>query len=230
MSDSRQRPAAPEFLRSRFALASSQVNIGAHRYELLRPGNIDDLISEEEFTMDDRIPYWAECWPSSRVLAERLIAEPGGGRTLLELGCGIGLVSMAAAQAGFDVLATDYYADALEFTAANAERHGISTIDTRLIDWRKLPEDLGTFDVVVASDVLYEREQPPLVARVFAETLRTGGLGLLTDPGRRPADGFIAECEKLGVKAECVELIDAVDAGAELVVAMFEIRRLSDHQ
>src|SRR4051794_39308700 len=225
MPDSRQRPAAPEFLRSRFALANSEVTIAGHRYDLLRPGSIDDLISEEEFSIEDRIPYWAECWPSARVLAERLIAEPGAGRTLLELGCGIGLVSIAAAQAGFDVLATDYYAEALEFAAANAERHGISTIDTRLIDWRKLPDDLGTFDIVVASDVLYEREQPPLVARVFAETLRPDGVGLLTDPGRRPADVFIAECEKLGVKAECVELIDAVDAGTELAVALFEIRR-----
>jgi 2-polyprenyl-3-methyl-5-hydroxy-6-metoxy-1,4-benzoquinol methylase len=186
---------------------------------------MDDLISEEEFSIDDRIPYWAECWPSSRVLAERLIAERGASRTLLELGCGIGLVSIAAAQAGFEVLATDYYADALEFAAANAERHGLSDINTRLIDWRKLPDDLGTFDVVVASDVLYEREQPPLVARVFAEALRPGGLGLLTDPGRRPADAFVAECEKLALKTECVELIDAMDAGAELVVAMFEIRR-----
>lgn len=225
MPDGRQRLAAHEFLRSRFELASTEVVIGGRRYELLRPGNIDDLISEEEFSIDDRIPYWAECWPSSRVLAERLTTERGAGRTLLELGCGIGLVSIAAAQAGFEVLATDYYADALEFASANAERHGISDLDTRLIDWRKLPDDLGTFDVVVASDVLYEREQPPLVARVFAETLRPGGLGLLTDPGRRPADAFVGECEKLGLKAECVELVDAVDAGAELVVAVFDVRR-----
>src|SRR4051794_23103916 len=112
MPDSRPRPVAPEFLRSRFALASTELVIGGHRYELLRPGSIDDLISEEEFSIDDRIPYWAECWPSSRVMAERLLAERGAGRTLLELGCGIGLVSIAAAQAGFEVLATDYYAAA----------------------------------------------------------------------------------------------------------------------
>jgi predicted nicotinamide N-methyase len=128
MPDGRQRLAAPEFLRSRFELASTEVVIGGQRYELLRPGNIDDLISEEEFSIDDRIPYWAECWPSSRVLAERLTAERGAGRTLLELGCGIGLVSIAAAQAGFEVLATDYYADALEFASANAERHGITDL------------------------------------------------------------------------------------------------------
>jgi hypothetical protein len=48
---------------------------------------------------------------------------------------------------------------------------------------------------------------------------------LITDPGRRPADAFVDECEKLGLKAECVELVDAVDAGAELVVAVFDVRR-----
>jgi len=59
----------------------------------------------------------------------------GGGRDLLELGCGIGLVALAAATAGFRVLATDYYSEALEFTQANATRNGVENVDTRLIDW-----------------------------------------------------------------------------------------------
>ena len=46
---------------------------------------------------------------------------------------------------------TDYYAEALEFTAANARRHGLNRLDTRLVDWRKLPNDLGTFDLVAVN-------------------------------------------------------------------------------
>ena len=132
-----QPAAAGQSLRRRFDLAITEVTIGGHDYQLLRPRNVDDLISEEDFALDERIPYWADCWPSARVLAERVASLAGQARTCLELGCGIGLVSLAAARAGFEVLATDYYADALEFTAANAELHAIHALDTRLVDWRK---------------------------------------------------------------------------------------------
>ena len=215
----------PVSLSRRFELANTALTIAGRTYDLLRPKNIDDLISEEDFDLDERIPYWADCWPSSRVLAERLLREPGQNRRLLELGCGIGLVSLAAAQAGFDVLATDYYADALEFTSANAMRHALGRVDTRLVDWRKMPRDLGRFHVVAASDVLYERPQAALVAAALAQTLVADGLGLVTDPGRRTSGSFIDECAKLELKAERVAKIPAEDTRARLTVSVFEVRR-----
>ncbi|MBI3840336.1 MAG: class I SAM-dependent methyltransferase [Planctomycetia bacterium] len=214
----------PPTLSRRFELTNTELTITGRTYDLLRPKNIDDLISQEDFDLDERIPYWADCWPSSRVLAERLLREQGQNRRLLELGCGIGLVSLAAAQAGFDVLATDYYAAALEFTSANAARHALDRVDTRLVDWRKLPGDLGRFDIVAASDVLYERQQPALVAAVLARTLSANGLGLLTDPGRRTAGSFVDECAKLELKAERVAMVPAEDARAQLTVSIFEVR------
>ncbi len=217
--------APPESLRRRFELASTQVVIDDFQYDLLRPKSVDDLISEDDFTIDERIPYWADCWPSSRVLAQHVARLDGQRRTALELGCGIGLVSLAAARAGFRVLASDYYGDALEFTEANAQRHGLIRLDTRLIDWRKLPVDLGTFDLVVASDVLYEPPQAGLIASALAATLSPVGLGLLSDPGRRTADSFGMECEKWGLAAHCVDRVPAVDSGVPLTVSVFEIRR-----
>lgn len=220
-----QRAAPEESLRQRFELASTQTSIAGQSYDLLRPRNVDDLISEEDFAIDERIPYWAECWPSARVLAERIARERGRGRSLLELGCGLGLVSLVAARAGFRVLATDYYADALEFVAANAQRHGLSRVDTRLVDWRRLPGDLGTFDVVAASDVLYEAPQAALVASALAQTLAPHGLGLLSDPGRRTTDALVEECRRRGLTACCVERVPVEDANARLTVSVFEIRR-----
>ena len=38
----------------------------------LKPRTADDLISEDEYAVDERLPYWAELWPSGRVLADRL--------------------------------------------------------------------------------------------------------------------------------------------------------------
>ncbi len=220
-----QRVEPPETLSRRFELANTALTIGGRNYDLLRPRCIDELISEEDFAIDERIPYWADCWPSGRVLAEYLARRQGLGQRLLELGCGIGLVSLAAAQAGFDVLATDYYAEALEFTAANAQRHALLRVDTRLVDWRKLPSDLETFDVVVASDVLYEKPQAALVAAALDRTLSATGLGLLSDPGRSTAPAFVDECAALGLRAEIAQRVEVVDANVRLSVSIFEIRR-----
>jgi predicted nicotinamide N-methyase len=224
--DRSRRSACEESLRKRFEFAETQVSIAGQQYDLVRPRSVDDLISEEDFAIDERIPYWAECWPSGRVLAEHIAGRSGHRCTFLELGCGIGLVSLVAAQAGFKVLATDYYADALEFTSANAERHGLPRVDTRLVDWRKLPDDLGTFDVVAAADVLYEGPQVSLVASTLARTLAPGGLGIVCDPGRRTADGFVTECGQWGLEAQCVDRVKTEDANARLTVSVFEIRRV----
>ncbi|MEX2114875.1 MAG: methyltransferase domain-containing protein [Pirellulales bacterium] len=215
----------PASLSRRFELASSQVAVGARTYDMLRPRSVDDLISEEDFAIDERIPYWADCWPSGRILAERLAREPGRRRSLLELGCGIGLVSVAAAAAGFRVLATDYYADALEFTAANAERNGVGEIDTRLVDWRSLPDDLGAFDLVVAADVLYELPQAVLIAAALERALAPGGYGLVTDPGRRTSLALVQQCAARGLRAQCIGCVPTTDAGAKLTVSVYEIRR-----
>jgi predicted nicotinamide N-methyase len=201
------------------------VTIGRRDYDLLRPRSVDELISEEDFAIDERIPYWADCWPSSRVLGERFAREAGGGRALLELGCGIGLVSIVAQVAGYRALATDYFADALAFTAANAERNGATGLDTRLVDWRRLPDDLGTFDVVTGADVLYEQPHAALIAAILERALAPAGIGLLCDPDRRTAPVIIEECASRGLQARCVERVPTSDAGAMLTVSLFEIRR-----
>jgi len=216
----------PGSLSRRFDLAISQVTIGARTYDLLRPRSVDDLISEEDFAIDERIPYWADCWPSGRILAERLARNAGRGRSLLELGCGIGLVGIVAAAAGFRVLATDYYAGALEFTAANAQRNGVTGVDTRLVDWRALPDDLGEFDLVVAADVLYELPQATLIAAALDRALAPGGYGLVADPGRRTAPALVDECGARGLHVECTNRVPIADVEAKLTVSVYEIRRV----
>jgi predicted nicotinamide N-methyase len=186
-------------LERRFVVGSEHVPLGGSDIALLKPRSAEDLISEEDFERDERLPYWAELWPSARVLAARMLEEAGNGRRLLELGCGVGLVAIAAMRAGFDMLATDYYADALQFTRANAWRILGHEPRTRLVDWRDLPSDLGRFDLVVAADVLYERPYAQIVSRVLAETLAPGGRALIADPGRVAINAFLAACEADGM-------------------------------
>jgi ETFB lysine methyltransferase len=84
--------------------------------------------------------------------------------------------------------------DALRFARVNAWRNTQVEIGARHVDWRAFPRDLGTFELVVASDVLYERSYGGLVADAFARTLTRRGFGLLTDPGRIAVDDFLVAC------------------------------------
>jgi predicted nicotinamide N-methyase len=215
-----------EALGRRFQLANSQITIAGKQIFLLHPQSIDALLQDAETDPDDRLPYWAEIWPSARVLAERIVATPANRRHLLELGCGVGLVSIAAAQAGWSVLATDYYAEALEFAAVNAAQNEVVAVATRLIDWRRLPDDLGTFDLVVASDVLYERPNAALVAAALARTLSPDGLGLVTDPGRRSATTFAEECGEHGLVARAAGRTNVVEGSLRVNIDLFEVRRV----
>jgi ETFB lysine methyltransferase len=186
-------------LAKRFRIVTETVTIGAASLVIRRPRSADELISPKDFEHDERLPYWAELWPSSVVLATYL--SPARTGRLLELGCGLGLVTCAALTAGWDVVATDYYDDALQFTTLNALGTVGRKPETRLVDWRALPppDVLGTFDAVVAADVLYERPYPELIANALGQTLKPSGLGIIVDPGRVYAPAFEPACEAVGL-------------------------------
>lgn len=149
---------------------------------------------------DERLPYWADVWPSSILLAEKLLELIGRGKTALELGCGVGLSTLAATTAGFDVLSTDYYIDALDVTRANIFRNLGRSAKTRLVDWRHLPPDLGRFDLVFASDVLYENEYAALLPVILDGVIGPGGMALIADPGRVAAPIFVEACGANGLE------------------------------
>lgn len=194
-------------------------------FDILRPRSAEALIDEDAFAEDERLPYWADVWPSARVLAAHLMQEGGRGRRLLELGCGSGLVAAAAARAGFDVTASDYYGEALEFTRANVRRAAGVDCDVRLVDWRALPADLGRFDRVVASDVLYERPYAALVARALAQTLARGGVAYVTDPGRLAAPEFVEQARALGLDVGEPTTHDVEGYGTRQTIRLYRLRK-----
>ncbi|HUO51700.1 MAG TPA: methyltransferase domain-containing protein [Gemmatimonadaceae bacterium] len=182
-------------LERRFSTANETIRVGESDITLLRPRNADDLISEADYVKDERLPYWAEVWPSSRILAEWFAGEAGNGRTMLELGCGLGLVTLSAMRAGFEVTATDYYDDALEFTRVNAWRATGREPATRMVDWNDLPGDLGRFDLVVACDVLYTKPYAGLIADAMVKYLATDGTAVVADPGRIAIEEWLEACK-----------------------------------
>lgn len=214
-------------LTRRFRTSVEDAIVAKQVYSILKPANSDDLIREEDFVKDERLPYWADVWPSSIILAGKLLELQGDGRSALELGCGVGLSTLAATTAGFDVLSTDYYEDALDVTRANVFRNLGRTARTRLVDWRHVPKDLGTFDLVFASDVLYEKEYALLLPIILCRVLGANGRALIADPGRIAAPMFIEACEAHRLQIRKKETRPFAAGEIRQQVDIYEIARAS---
>jgi ETFB lysine methyltransferase len=210
-------------LRRRFRTIESQIAVGGREVGILHPPSAEDLIDEADFARDERLPYWAELWPSAKVLAERVLRETGTGRSLIELGCGAGLVATCASLAGFRVVASDYYEDATRFARVNAWRNGAAVPRAMLLDWRALPPDLDRYDVVAASDVLYERGYGALVAGAIAALLAPVGVALLADPGRVSRDDLLRALPGLGLEPRRRDEVPFVDGPIRQRITLFEI-------
>jgi predicted nicotinamide N-methyase len=157
---------------------------------VLRPRDAEALLDEEAFEHEEYLPYWAELWPSGQALARRVSARSLRGARVLELGCGLGLPSLAAALAGGRVLATDWSPDAIGLLEANAARNG-ARLETARAAW-EAPAALverAPWDLVLAADVLYERRNVPLLLDLLP---RLDAEVWLADPGRPPAPEFLA--------------------------------------
>ena len=184
---------------ARFEPVCRRIELPGGPVDVWRPPDMEALIDLAEFDRDERIPYWADVWESAIVLAEDLALVNGGGMTLLELGCGLGLPSLVAARQGFRVVASDYERPALEGVVYNAAKNGFPPPEARVVDWRDPPADLGRFDRVLAADVLYERHHPAALAAVIQRSLADGGIALVADPGRAAAAHFASACESIGL-------------------------------
>jgi predicted nicotinamide N-methyase len=159
------------------------------------------------------------------MLSRSVVEERGNGQRLLELGCGSGLVSVAATIAGYDVLATDYYADAMLFTRLNVEQNVPGkSVRTREVDWRDLPKGLGRFKRVVAADVLYEPAHGDLVARAIYKTLGEDGLATVADPGRISRQAFIDKATSLGFDVDLSRTMKYEEGEIRQTITLIDLR------
>ena len=139
-------------------------------------------------------PYWAILWRSGVALARELEGVSLRGLRVVELGCGLAVPSIAAARAGAVVLATDVSAEALAIVGRNAEENDLS-IETAVVDWTEPGELVGRapFDVVLGSDILYERAT---VAQLLSLLPRLAPVAWLADPGRPAASAFLEQANR----------------------------------
>lgn len=212
----------------KYSTAFEDVRVGreatARTFTLYKPANADHLISEADYVMDERLPYWADLWPSARVLAGALLDHDGRGRRLLEMGCGLGLDTTAAMAAGFEVTATDYYEDAIHMARGNAARNLAREPQVRMVNWREWPDDLGTFDVVIAADVLYEKEYATLVGSCIARALAPNGEAIIADPGRLALPAFRDQLPAAGLELVRTEVVPYEDGVIKQSVQLLHLR------
>lgn len=159
--------------------------------------------------LDQLCPYFGVIWPAARALAEVVdhALIPGLQQTvntrIIELGCGLAMPSLVAAQKGAQVFATDFHPQVERFLKINREKNAASSLRYVEWDWRLLPSipaELktvwGRADWVIASDVLYDRDLPVPLARAMAQAVTSKGRITLTDPGRPYLQLFCDELTK----------------------------------
>jgi predicted nicotinamide N-methyase len=178
----------PRELLSRLDLVEDSVALPARTLSILRPRSAEALLDEDAFEHEEFLPYWAELWASGETLAQEVAGRDVKGLSIVELGCGLALPSLAAASGGAHVLATDWSPEAIALAGENAHRNGLD-LETAVVRWSE-PEALlerAPWHLVLAADVLYERRN---VDELLALLPQLGGDVLLADPGRPHAKTF----------------------------------------
>ncbi len=142
-------------------------------------------------------PISGMLWPSGIVLAEIISKLPLENLRILEVGCGIGLASMVAASKGADITACDYHPITPALLEDNTVINNLPTINYFHGDWRKPITNKGVFDLIIGSDLLYDRGHFEDLATFISCHLSPNGQMVLIDPKRRSANKFIKVMEKL---------------------------------
>lgn len=181
------------------------LDLGHGRLILTRPDDIHDPTYRGR-SKDDEKPHWAYVWASSRALARMILAGPDlTGKRVIELGCGLGLGSLAAAMKGAQVVATDIRPEAIALIEKNARANGVQ-VEGRILDILGPTEDLGSFDGIIAADIFYYEGVMGGTLRFMRRHLRPDGLGLVVDPYRIEPVGVLGAARLSGCVVQATQL------------------------
>ena len=183
------------------------------RYQTLEFGDHDihvrTLRDNQQFRDDDGLaeslgissatwPLFGILWDSGRVLAELMSTWDIEGKRILEVGCGIGLASLVLNQRGADITASDYHPEAGAFLEFNARLNGDSPIPFVRADWASPDPSLGKFDLIIGSDLLYERDHADDLSAFINVHAADACTVLIVDPGRPHRGRFTKRMAEFG--------------------------------
>ena len=146
---------------------------------------------DHEDVRDERIPYWAQLWPSSIALGRHLIRKNivTPEESVLEIGCGLGLTGIIAGLIGGNVTLSDYLPEALDFAQINWSQNLGQPARFLPLDWRN-PNPALAANLLLAADVAYANSAFPYLTSAFQSLCLPGGRILAADPCRNSAPIF----------------------------------------
>ena len=205
-----------ELLPFEYRLRKQTEKIGPFQLEIECLENLDQTIDAlfeylqkhgKESLLEDLCPYFGAIWPSARALAEYVVGLTSGklaGKSVLELGCGLAIPSLVAVKLGADATATDFHPEVPRFLQRNVLNNQVQGLRYLHLNWQANELPPARYDFVIGSDLLYERQQPPLLARVIADQLAPRGTAVIADPARPYLQAFVDEMKRLGFKYDSI--------------------------
>ena len=177
-------------LSERYPLETIEVEFGERCYYFTRVTNPGDI----PLDLDDRgelkwQPYWADDWESSRAICRALLQLPIRDRSVLDLGCGLGLTGAVAASCGAQVCLADNAEPALEFSRLNCWRW-LDRCQFKIVDWKADSSELPRFDWIVGAEIIYDTGDWDDLDRFWKRHLASDGSVLLCDPFRKTGREF----------------------------------------
>jgi len=167
---------------------TEELKISGRELLLRLPRTIDRFVSPENPV--DGFPLWAKIWQASIVLADVVSAMPvDPGREILEIGGGLGLVSIAARCCGHRITFSDSNADALQFARANALINNCPDLPVVALDWNS-PRLDKNFDLILGSEISYRNEDIPPLTDLFRSRLKPKGQVILCGEMRKTSRLF----------------------------------------
>jgi predicted nicotinamide N-methyase len=193
-------------------------------FRLLLPAAPDEFLEQQKHvpTNDEVDPYWAQIWPSARTMAELVLQSRWSSRRALELGCGVGLVGLAALARGVEVTFSDWVPLAVDLAVENARRNGYKQARGVTLDWRKPPP--GHYPLIFACDVVYEIANHAPLLGTLQRMLSVDGVAWIGDPLRYHADAFVQTARRRGFT---VQIFDASGRPLKSPGGDFQMFRMS---
>jgi predicted nicotinamide N-methyase len=133
---------------------------------------------------------FGQVWPAGRVLAEAMCTFDIAGKRILELGCGLGLSSLVLQRRKADITASDHHPLAQSFLAHNSALNDLPAVSYHDLPWGVPNAKLGRFDLIIGSDILYERDHAAQLAAMMLRHAHPNAEVLITDPGRGNSNPF----------------------------------------
>jgi predicted nicotinamide N-methyase len=148
-------------------------------------------------------PMFGMLWQAGEVLALYMADFELSGQRILEVGCGVGLASLVLNKRGADISATDYHPSAEAHLDYNSALNGDRKIPFLRSAWQdRAEESFGSFDVIIASDVMFEPDHAGQLVAFLQSYARPNCQIILADAGRGYRNAFIRSLTALGFSHE----------------------------